>query len=675
MNLFFSVLLLSSTSIFGLTKSICITVIVREEEDHLLEVLEPLWEIADCVCISVQGNRRDPETFMYDGVRGQVFFHEKVGSPYVDAAQDGIDTLKKLGFRLNDSYLLLLEADQVCTVQGNLNSVPFSEDVYLLLEKCSQMGKYQYSPYLFRATLSASTIGTMRLHHLGQEVWEFPKLKSLMIEQGKRFLVESNHRDHLLQLANSQRELRKFDEAIETLKKIISLNQNLEDVWLSNYQIGECYEEKGEWGHAMDWYLEAAELNPHRAEPLFKVANHYRWEGKSDLAYLYAVKGGMIPHGDWNIYPRDLLYDYHFDEELSIASFYTPFKSVGYDACNRVILRKDTPSDKRLQAYKNILFYVENLKADYKPINISLPRIDSDREAYYVPMNPSIQKTEYGYKVICRTVNFTQQGAKHYHTLDRNGIIYTKNFLLHYDSNFNLFSQQEIVENSSRLRHRPDHLVKGLEDCRLLDWNGSTWFTCTTYDTSPTSLAQISLCKLPDRLEGAVLDVEKLIPLNGPDPSRDEKNWLPFIKDGEMHVVYSSNPLTIKKLDPATGQCHSVMEVDSEWDFSQFRGSAAPLPFDDGYLMLVHEVVFLSDYTRNYLHRFVFMDRDFKITKVTNPFTFFHKGVEYCLSMTQAGDQLVLPIGIEDKEAYFCFVNIEEVRKLLKPLPLIYSPF
>ena len=66
------------------------------------------------------------------------------------------------------------------------------------------------------------------------------------------------------------------------------------------------------------------------------------------------------------------------------------------------------------------------------------------------------------------------------------------------------------------------------------------------------------------------VDVDALVPLLGPDPYRCEKNWLPFIKDGLPHVVYSCNPFTIFQLDEETGDCATVVRYEPLMIFPVF---------------------------------------------------------------------------------------------------------
>ena len=91
--------------------------------------------------------------------------------------------------------------------------------------------------------------------------------------------------------------------------------------------------------------------------------------------------------------------------------------------------------------------------------------------------------------------------------------------------------------------------------------------------------------------------------------------------------------------------------------------------------MMVHEVVQMPDYSRCYLHRFVYLDKNFIIKTVSRPFTFTHFGIEFCCSMTidHTGTQLIMAVGIEDREAYLGFVDLSIIRSLLHPLPLIYT--
>jgi tetratricopeptide (TPR) repeat protein len=696
---------------------ICISLIVKNNESTIGNCLKSVQEVASCISVCDMGSTDQTkeliETFFAaTGIPGKIYPRESQDVTYypIIGATAAQKTLKSFGFALSKSYLLTLEPDQILSADSHLTE-KLIDDSYLLLERSSLLSCYSYTPHLFRASLSPEEIGNktwsrsvkkMRAWVLDdpepllkkpdvdmteeeekkwfkdqQEQYKKDKLTQ-NIELYKESLKNNPENSKaLLNLAHSYKSLKQYDEAIQFYRKCMEQGEDKETVWLATYRIGECQEEMNVWIHALYWYLEAYNYDPSRAEPLRKIATYYRSQGQSDLAYIFAKHGWRIPKpGSETFLPSPPLCDYQFDEEISIAAYYTRFKEEGYAASSDLLLRKDTPYHIREQGYKNLLFYIQNIKARYIPISIPLPLVNPESDELYHPMNPSILKTESGYKLICRSVNYTQTGAKHFHTNDPNGIFRTRNFLVHYDRSFKKMGHHEIIEDLDR-EHCRAYIVQGLEDCRLFAIDGASWFTCSTWDTNPAGAIQISLCKMKEGPLEKPVKVEKLIPLKGPDPNRHEKNWLPFLKNGELLFVYSSDPFILLSPDVKTGDMTTLLEHPQTHDFSRFRGSAAPIEFDDGYLMLIHEVIQFSDYTRAYIHRFVFLDADFIVKKVSKPFTYKHTGIEYCLSMTidHEGKHLVMPIGIEDNEAFLAFVDLDEVRSLLQPLPTVYPSF
>jgi tetratricopeptide (TPR) repeat protein len=701
---------------------VCVTIAIKNNESTIWDCLKSASEIADCFSIcdlgSTDGTKRRVEEFLTSyGIPGKIYPRE-VTNPVLQTqilTQAAQKTIKSLGYPPTNTYLCFLEPDQKISNPLAPIQEELKEDTYMILEKSEFLSCYIYKPNFMKASLSAETIQAMR--ESNGSMWKtIPRIKKILLEdqmnpifddadlteeeRKKLYLKkieeikqekiqqqidwysEACNKDpentkYLLFLAQSYKSLKQYDQAISHFQSRIGRGGDSEELWFAKYMIGECYEDLGQWLQALYWYLEAYETNPNRAESIRKIATYYRLHGKNEIAYLFAKHGWKIPKEDThNLFPSSPLYDYQFDEEISVAAYYTKFKEEGYIASSDLILRKDTPEYIKDQGYLNLLFYVQPLNGRYEPIRIPLPLIHDDTDQTYSPMNPSILKTDDGYVLICRAVNYTQIGAKHFSTLDKQGIFRTKNFLIHYDKKFHKIYHQEILEDLPREKHK-SFIIEGLEDCRLIDFENHSWFSCTTFDTSPTGAIQISLCKMGFSEKNEPIQVEKLTPLKGPDPNRHEKNWLPFVKEGEIHFIYSSDPFTLYKPNLITGACETVYQYTPEHDFRRFRGSAAPIPFDDGYLMLVHEVVYMPDYTRTYLHRFVYLDKNFIAKKTSKPFVFIHKGIEFCLSMTLDHDQkqLILPIGIEDKEAYLFFADLDYVRSLFLDLPKIYNPF
>lgn len=692
----FLVLLITSWSPFAYSHQaetkLCLTMVVKDDQAVILKCLESVKDHIDCFCIydagSQDGTVRIIENFMLlNAIPGAIYRHELTESNAQDktiAVQAAQKAIESLGFP-SSTYFLILNPNNVLRVSPKFKKEALVEDAYLILEKSPVLSCHLFHPHLLRASHPWKNSGIF------EECWSYEtfqpsaKLYTLRIEtledqiqQGKvkqleETLMSDPDNSHLLfLLAQYYKGSKQYDEAIEKYQIYLEKGGRPEERWFCKYMMGECFEALNQWPLALFWYLEAYQGNPNRADPLLKIAIYYRFHGENDLAYLFAKHGVRIPYAtDQSLFASSPLYEYQFDEELSIVSYYTRFREEGYAAASDLTLRKYVPWYVKQQAYLNLLFYVQPLKnTRFSPISLDLPLICKESEERYHPMNPSIQKTEQGYKLICRTVNYTQRGAKEFNTIDPSGIFRTRNFLLHYDHDFNLQLQQEIIENLSRERIRAFNL-EGLDDCRIFNWNLGSYFTCTTSNTNPLGNFQISLCKLGESGQEKTVAVEQLVPLKGPDPYRCEKNWLPFVKEGSLYLIYLCDPFTLFKPHLDTGECETVLRYEPSHDFSHFRGSAAPIEFDDGYLMLVHEVITRADYSRCYLHRFLYLDKNFTIARASKPFIFKNIGIEYCCSMTidHTGKELIVPIGIEDREAALCFVDLDTVRSMLFPLP------
>lgn len=697
----------SNASAAGETKSkasknkLCLTMIVKNESRIIERCLNSVKGIIDCVSICDTGSTDNTvaiiENFLEKNhIPGKVHNDpwKNFGYNRTNSAALAQKTLIDLGFPLERTYLLFLDADMLLEISPKFDKDALVDDSYLMIQKSCSLS--YYNQRLARASLTWDCVGVTheywacksgnvkrgQIETLVIDDREDGGCKADKFERDVRLLTqglkdEPNNERYMFYLAQSYKCLNQFDDSIHWYKERIARGGWKEEVYYAKYMIGECYEGKKDWEKALTWYLDAYQSNPKRAETLHKIANHYRNANQNDLAYLFAAQGKKIPYPtDEILFVSHPVYNYQFDEEISISGFYTPQKSDGYNSLNKLLLSKDVPPHVKGQAQNNLMFYVEKLKnAQLKKVDVEAPVLRKGFPDTYKPMNPSIVKTENGYDVNCRFVNYVQKGAREYKFFDADGYnkdsCVTRNILIHYDKNFKKLSQEEIIEDLPRERVKGTWLSdthKGFEDLRVFKLNNQTMFTCTTFDTNPQN-RQVSLGILNDKPTNGIVKVKKLVPLKGPDPARCEKNWLPFVKNGELLIVYNYSPFTIVKPNFETGELTTVVNDVPNHDFSTFRGSSAPVEFDKGYLAVVHEVIFKD--RRYYTHRFIYLDKNLHITKASKPFTFKDLSVEYAcgMAMNHEGDKMIVSVGIEDAEAQLCFIDLATIRKLLEPLP------
>src|SRR3954451_4221513 len=92
--------------------------------------------------------------------------------------------------------------------------------------------------------------------------------------------------------------------------------------------------------------------------------------------------------------------------------------------------------------------------------------------------------------------------------------------------------------------------------------------------------------------------------------------------DGILRFVYSCFPTVVQRYDEVANIVNSAKMVPAPPIARQFSGGSQVIPFDAGHLCLVHEAVTLDDESPAYIHRWVWFDRDWRLTKLSPPFVF-----------------------------------------------------
>ena len=528
--------------------------------------------------------------------------------------------------------------------------------------------------------------------------------------------------------------------------------QEIDDIEQLKDRMHECEEqEKLLWTQAQDWYLKAYQNNPARAESIYELSKYYREVGDQELGYKFAKWGLSIPYPEKDtLFITPSVYDYELLREIAICGYYTKkHKQEGFEACDELLFDPAVPSHVKDHIAWTEFFYIPKLPYDWvRQIEIDRPYIKDDiqskepnkdciqlkeklreklREKHkdrsktvkdsakdsakdskteetpatpatpsepirekYRGMNPSFIKDTKGYTMIYRTVNFTHNndtGA--YTSLDEDGIVRTRNYLVKLSWTLEVQSQTEIIEPSSDRTKYPAKVV-GMEDCRLFKVGQRYWFTCTTCDTRPSCVPQITICRLAKQPNAdGKLEVDLFVPLTGlktlDSNGRDvcEKNWLPFADEDGIKIIYNYEPFTIVTPDVKTGTVKPISQIPAgappEIDLSRFRGSTCPISFDKGYLFVIHDVIFEekknSDDTkwwkRHYVHRFVWISlNDMAVAKISLPFYFVSKDTEYCsgLAYDYSGKQLMLGCGINDEKAMIFGISEEKVMRMLRSI-------
>jgi len=145
-------------------------------------------------------------------------------------------------------------------------------------------------------------------------------------------------------------------------------------------------------------------------------------------------------------------------------------------------------------------------------------------------------------------------------------------------------------------------------------------------------------------------------------PPRHEKNWMPVVKLGRLFFVYFHDP-------------YMVLDVEGKFVVSasknipsQFRGGSQLIPFLEGHLSIVHEVVNINWSKKVYLHRFVFYDKKLDLKRISEPFYFLNKGIEFVAGacFEEGNESFLVSFGVEDKMCKIARIDTNFILDSLK---------
>jgi hypothetical protein len=161
--------------------------------------------------------------------------------------------------------------------------------------------------------------------------------------------------------------------------------------------------------------------------------------------------------------------------------------------------------------------------------------------------------------------------------------------------------------------------------------------------------------------------IESVRLLAGPEPGRHEKNWMPFVVDGQLRFVYTCAPTVVFACDPLTGALERFAERPAPEALSELRGGSQGVKVGDELLFVVHEA-FDSRTGRTYTHRFVLLDEDLRLAGASVPFDITGERIEICAGMAHRDGDLVLSFGVGDRAAGLGICSRDDVLGLIAPL-------
>jgi predicted GH43/DUF377 family glycosyl hydrolase len=463
-------------------------------------------------------------------------------------------------------------------------------------------------------------------------------------------------------LAQSYRDAGHMAEAAKAFARRAEMGGCEAEAWNARLSEARCLRHLGDEGGFLRSALAAFNQQPHCAEPLYDLARHYREKGMHEASLLFSEPALTLERPkDDNLFVEDFVYRCGLKEEFSISANYSRDanrRDRGFAACNWLALSREVPTTSRALARSNIFFYLEPAAAmlrsyTARPVEFAAP------EGYRLT-NPSV--ATFGDQILLaqRAVNYMGDDGE-CRTADGSAVR-TRNFLLRLDHELVTRSSDEIMPPTDMPEPAYD-LVLGFEDLRIFHWRGSLWGSACLRQMNAEGWCEQVLARINDR--GAshcrLSDCRVL----RPDGLRlHERNWMPRIDGDVLQFIYLCDPTLV-----VDENAHIISSEIPVVAADQFSGGSQAIAFNEGWLVLVHEVRRGANFAKTaYQHRFVWFDRANRLRRLSRPFYFNQKGIEFAagLAWHPDGERLLVSYGVGDQEAFIGTVNAAEVIEVLE---------
>jgi hypothetical protein len=405
--------------------------------------------------------------------------------------------------------------------------------------------------------------------------------------------------------------------------------------------------------------LQAYHMRPRRAETLYDLAKYFRERGENHTSLLFSEAGMLLPRPDDLLFVNDFVYHTGLKEEFSICANYDEARrDRGAAVCNELALNRAGTAQSREMARSNMFWYLKPLSS-YVP-SFAPHRIAFDAPDGYVAMNPSVINEEGRPTVLVRTVNYTITPEGAYAILGADGgysgsnPIRTRNYLVRLAGDLTVEESHEITPPA--MPEPKFDLVRGFEDSRLFKHAGRLWTTSTVRELTVEGWCEQVLW--PVHVDNWIL--------MAPDERlgrHHEKNWMPWVgRNDDLCFVYRLGTLL-----GFGGRIIAQHECD--YATGHISGGSQVIEAEGVYLALVHEAGTIPGRpNRYYQHRFVIFEEDGRLARISPPFVFFDRQIEFAagLAYFPAKRQLLASFGVRDAEAWLAWMDLDEVLALIE---------
>lgn len=660
---------------------LCLNMIVRNESARIIRCLESVAPYISSWVITDTGSTDDTPKIIKQFFKDRKTPGHMHYAPFLNWAQARNSALLAAGAtRLRGDYLLLCDADMELVVKDKdwlrgLDGISYdmmqhgSGLIYAnrRLLRSDQRCKYLGVTHEYLDAAAAGMIeGAWFIDHAdgGNRDGKFKRDIELLLDGLK---TEPDNSRYWFYLGQSYRDLGQPAEAAAAYKKCVELGGWDEQVWNAQLNYATALKDTGDESGFIREMLIAHNMRPSRAETLYDLAKFYRVKGMNAASTVFSEAALQIPLGKDLLFVNAYAHTVGPREEFAVTAFYDPAKRArAFDMCDGLATDPNVSPGTRQQARSNLFHYVQPLHA---LMQTSLHRIPFVPPDGYTPMNPSVALIGERIMVIVRSVNYTITDTGHYAIKSGDGSInaenpiHTRNYLLNLNTKFEVEGWGEITYDWPE---PPEYnLVRGFEDMRLFKYGNMLHFSANIRELNKEGWCDQYVGTIsPD---GVAQNIRRMSSpgevLYTPPQRQHEKNWMPITVDRGV----SNGPHFMYRLGHVIDTLGCTVSIHRpDYDVGQVNGGSQVIRFGSEYLAVVHEAFYMEGGQRYYVHRFAQLDREFKLLKLSKPFVFFDRQIEFAAGLAWHPDhgRLMISFGVRDREAWIATVTAKDVKGL-----------
>lgn len=358
--------------------TICLNMIVRDEAHIVCEALDSAAPHIDRWVIVDTGSTDETvatiERRMAEhGIPGEI--HHR---PWRDFGTNRTEALQLADGQAD--YLWVLDADDV--VDGDLDLTALTADSYLLRYR---VGHSFWRRQIFRGGMPWRYEGVLHEYPVcdapatearleGRYEMLGRKLGARSADPRKyerdaellRTVLEREPDDHraLFYLGQSLADAGDDEGALEAYTRRAALGGWDEEQCLALIRRADLLERLGRpWAASLDALLEAFDARPTRAEPLARIARHYREAGRFTLGYEFARRASALPYPvDDNLFVDASVYEWRARDEQSVCAFHTGRYAEALDLGTALLDSTSLPAEERERVAGNRDSCVEHVR-------------------------------------------------------------------------------------------------------------------------------------------------------------------------------------------------------------------------------------------------------------------------------------------------------------------------